>query len=82
MAKTLIILLIMCILFISGCEKTINEHELIGYNVQLQRLAVVTCTEKNMQYVGSEVYDFNGGMAVCMTESPLKIYRFRINVSD
>jgi len=76
--KQLILLLIFVFLLLAGCEKKITEKELNNDLNTLRAKSVLLCKEKNMEYVGLEMVTLEQSKAICMINSPPKIYKYGV----
>ena len=73
-----IILCIGMLLLLTGCTTKYSEEEInYDYRVMSQK-AYEECESKRMGFASYEFKTIGSGMAVCYTESPMKVYRFQV----
>ena len=68
--REIMIVMVVSMIILSGCSSFENDVN------KLQELAKYDCGVRKMEYVGMKAD--NGYIAVCKTNSPDKIYNFRM----
>ena len=75
-----IILLIFLFFLLSGCTKKFSEDSLNYDLMNLRSEAVQVCRGKGMEYLALETINYNNYQVLCKTSSPMKIYKFKVEL--
>jgi len=73
-----VIALFLLLFLLTGCNDKIKKGNLDKDLAELRGIGVITCKDKGMDYVAMETLQYENYQSICMTISPPKIYRFKI----
>jgi len=72
MTKIILLILMLCMLFLSGCGCEIGDF------LELQNSAIGLCSSKSMVYVGIKIHGSDYASVVCKTTSPIKYFEYPV----
>ena len=74
-----LIFLLLVLLLVPGCgREKITRGEYLDIRYDFMDMGKAECNSRGMQYLSTEVLDFDKAKVLCMTESPMKVYKFNI----
>ena len=79
-SKYLIVILLILSLSLTGCGKKLSRGEYLDMRYDAKEEGLRICNEKAMEFLYADIKDFDDIEAVCLTTSPLKMYRYDIEI--
>jgi len=75
-----IISLILVSLLVVGCGSKMSRGEFLDMKYEGIKVGKQICNNNKMEYLANDIKDFDEQYAICITQSPFKLYTYEVEI--